>query len=273
MPEYLVEVDGRRFATDFNGFARPLVVCLADSAVGRVPPWTYRNHLAALRDCGEMAGGHLSLDAARFARRVLADSDIDQALHDDLAPLALWWAAGGDDAATAPMEADAAGWHPCGARRARLRPWSERERLRALSAAIVEPRSGERWFDPIAYLDAMIRASVIALDPPGSIDDLDAGTTVALLDAVVGVNIADPEEDADPMTGPAARDAARGTLALCRALGRTPSEVWAMPAPEVNRLLRLIALAADAGTRPASAAPRRASRLADYPDAVVIEFE
>ena len=57
-----------------------------------------------------------------------------------------------------------------------------------------------------------------------------------------------------------------------RALGLTPSQVRALPAAEVDRVLDL--LAQDAAANPV-AAPRRSRRprLADHPDAVVILAE
>jgi hypothetical protein len=65
----------------------------------------------------------------------------------------------------------------------------------------------------------------------------------------------------------------RITLRLCRALGWTPTQVWATPAVEVDRLLRLLDRTAsqriDARRRPVSRAPS----LADHPDATVIRIE
>jgi hypothetical protein len=268
--KHAVEVDGHRFATGFRSFTQPLVIHLDDREDVCLLPWTYRENVKAMQECSQAQGGRLRLDVAQFARCVLAHSQIASDLHDHLAPLALWWAAGGEPTAAGSGLAETAGWILCGARRARLRAWSEGERLRALSAAIVERPGQEMWFDPFAYLDAMVQASVVELDPAGELGEFDAASAAALLNAVVAMNVSDTVPDADPGEGPAAREAAKGTLSLCRALGWTPSQVWAMPAPEVNRLLRLIALSEQPSAAPAA---RRGGRLADHPDAVVIAFE
>ena len=177
---------------------------------------------------------------------------------------------GGPPAATTPCPAPPleGEWLDLGpAGRARLRPWTERQRFAALSAAL-EGDGDDTWFDPVAYLDAMVRASLLVLDGPAPLDDVDARATAVLLHATVALNLASDEEEALLDGGPVAREWAARTLRLCQALGWTPARVWATPAAEVDRLLRLLDLA-----RPPAQPGARAPRLADHPDATVIHNE
>src|SRR3954471_21270765 len=126
MPSTIAEVDGTTFAGRFEGFARPLQVDAPEGASRREPvrllPWTYGAHMAALRDCTYCEPEGLVLDRSRLATRVMVASGLAPEAHRWLAPLALWWAAGGADAA--PPEAED-GRAELGATRARLRAWSE----------------------------------------------------------------------------------------------------------------------------------------------------
>jgi len=150
--------------------------------------------------------------------------------------------------------------------RARLRPWSERQRFSALSAAL-SGEGDDTWFDPVTYLDGMVRASLQVLDGPQALDDMDARGTAVLLHATVTLNLAGDQEDPLLDGGPAAREWAARTLRLCQALGWTPTRVWATPAAEIDRLLRML----DVLQPPPR--PARAPRLSDHPDATVIHIE
>jgi hypothetical protein len=186
----------------------------------------------------------------------------------------LWWASGGDGLERRDVE----GGVELGGRRFRLRAWTQLERMRALSGSVETRTEGGTSFDAAAYLGAMLRASVQAMEPEGpGLEDLDAATTAGLLDAVVALNVPDAEEPGGlPDEAPGAKEMAAVTLRLCRALGWTPSQVWATPAPEVDRLLRLLDLTEGspvARSAPAPAARTGGSRLADHPDAIVIHIE
>ncbi len=277
MPSTIAEVDGTVFTGRFAGFGQPLEV---DVPIGSQPdavvsllPWRYRDHMDALRDCVFVTDAGIDLDRTRFVTHVLRHAAVPDERCDGLTPLALWWAAGGDPPTSRPAPGETL---DLGTWQVRLRPWSERERLAALLAARTEDAGGEAWLDAIGYLDAMVRASVTDIAPRATLDELDSHATTRLLDAVVALNV--PDLDADPMLagGPLARQAALNTLLLCRALGWTPSEVWAAPAAEVDRLLRLLALsqadAAVAPVQPRSVQPRSRG-LADDPRATVFRFE
>lgn len=262
-----LNLSGQPCVLDFDGFHRPLGVTAGAFAL-TLPPWTYRRHMDTLRACTHASGTELHLDSAGLCAAVLAAPAVPDALRRQLEPVALWWAAGGDEAL--PATPDDGEWLPLGAdSRARLRPWSERQRLAALNAALSHDADDgdDTWFDPVAYLDAMVRASLLQLDGPTPLDSLDARATAVLLHATVALNLRDDEDDALLQGGPAAREIAARTLRICQALGWTPARVWATPAAEVDRLLRLLDLLV-----PPAPAPRRRS-LADHPDATVIHID
>ena len=264
MSRLALDLSGTPCLLDFQGFHCPLGVTAAGLDF-TLAPWTYRRHMDTLRASTCAAGADLRLDTRRLGAAVLAGLDLPDPVARALEPLALWWAAGGDDALPAPpLEGEWLDLGPAG--RARLRPWTERQRFAALSAAL-EGDGADTWFDPVAYLDAMVRASLLVLDGPAPLDDLDARATAVLLHATVALNLAGEEEEALLEGGPAAREWAARTLRLCQALGWTPARVWATPAAEIDRLLRLLDM-----VRP-QARPARAPRLADHPDATVIRIE
>ncbi len=264
MGRLALDLAGTPCLLDFDGFHRPLSV-FAGNITLSLSPWTYRHHMEALRFTTHTAGTDLRLDTRRLAAAVLAGTELPDALARSLEPVALWWAAGGDDALPTPP--DEGEWLDLGvAGRARLRPWSERQRFAALSAAL-SGDGDDTWFDPVTYLDGMVRASLQVLDGPQPLDDVDSRGTALLLHATVALNLAGDREDPLLDGGPAAREWAARTLRLCQALGWTPARVWATPAAEIDRLLRLLDL-----LQP-SPRPSHAPRLADHPDATVIRIE
>jgi len=258
----IAALDGVVFAGRFDGFGRPLEVVAPDGAMAVLQPWTYAAHLAALRDCVVAEPEGLVLDRARFAAHVLAASGLAPAAQGWLRPLALWWAAGGEEDALATAD----GPVDLGPARAQLRPWTEGERLSALGAALVRGGAAGDYLDAVGYLDAMVRRSLVALDPPLALAALDSRATARLLAATIALNIHDPA--ADPLlSGALPAAAVEATLGLCRALGWTPAQVLAAPAAEVQRLLALVGMPA-----PAAAPLPRATGLATLPDAVVFTF-
>ncbi|WP_018747316.1 hypothetical protein [Chitiniphilus shinanonensis] len=245
-------------------------LCLAGPSGERwtLPPWTYRQHLAALRECVTVDGDGAALDSRRLADAVLATGDLPDTARDAAVALALWWAGGAD---TAPEAELRDGWIDLDGVPAQLAPWTEGQRAQALGECLVGEDAEGVWFDAVGYLDRMARATLRQPAP----DTLHAAATQRLLNAVVALNVVDPEDRTLLGAGPAARETAQRTLRACRALGWTPSQVWAAPAAEIERVLQLLALAETppASSRPAPAAAPRRPRLADHPDAFVIQFE
>jgi len=229
-----VVVDGIGYAVDFQGFDVPLEIVTPSGVKACLLPWRYRAHIDALRECVLPEDGGLRLESETLARRVLDHSRIPPALHAELTPLALWWAAGGGEAPAVTVDGE---WYMLGAVRVRLRPWSSGERFAALAANLHQDESG-MVLDMAGYLDTMIEASMLAIDPPVALAELDAASTLVLLDSAIALNVA--TAGAVEQSIMASPEAARITLRLCRALGWTPSQVWATPAAEVNRLLALL---------------------------------
>lgn len=270
----LVEVDAVEYPVHFEGFRQPLHVWLRGEQHVSLRPWTCGEHLAALGRHLKPGASGVTLDTAAFSGEVLAREGVTGALAQEMAPLALWWASGGGAGESARPEAD--GWLELESCRAQLRPWTAGERLRAL-ARCVRGEGSERSFDVGRYLEAMLDASVKAVEPAGmELRTLDAASTVALLEAVVALNVPG-EEEGTLLDSP---EVAATTLRLCRELGWTPTQVWATPAPEVDRLLRLLDAAQGVLAPRSASAPRsnpspspRGSRLAEHPDAIVIQIE
>jgi hypothetical protein len=257
--------DGVTLTVRFEGFSRPLAVAAPDGGVVRLLPWTYAAHMTALRDSAVIVPEGLMLDRATFAGHVLRHSGLAAAAADWLMPVALWWAAGGDDA---PAVAAPDGTVDLGSARALLRPWTEGERLGALGASLVRGGEAGDWLDGVGYLDAMVRRSLVALDPPATLDDLDSQAVARLLAAVTALNI--PEPGRDPLlSGLLPQAAVAATLELCRALNWTPAQVLDTPAAEVQRLMALLRRSTG---RAMPSAPAPPTGLAMHPDAAVFTF-
>ncbi|WP_295455134.1 hypothetical protein [uncultured Thiodictyon sp.] len=260
-----VQIDGRPYRIAFQGFDRPLDISTDDGAEARLCPWTLGQHLATLTECLRHGPGGLALDSAAYAGQVLDASGVPEARRSELAPLALWWASGGGGGDSQTPAAD--GWLDLGGTRAQLRPWSAGERFAMLAEASVPDAAGGTRADPVACVRAMLRHTVTATDPPTDLDALDSGAAATLLAAAIAINDRPTAGGAVPHTIPDSPPAARLTLRLCRALGWTPSQVWATPAAEIDLLVGLL-------DRLESVSPVTPARgLAAHPDAVVIRIE
>ncbi|WP_309897342.1 hypothetical protein [Archangium sp.] len=267
----LVEVDGRHFSVHVGGPDASLEVATSSGEQVRLRRWHFDEHLRALDRHAWADERGLRFDHEGFSRELLRDSGIPEPLHAELAPVALWWATGGAQEPVFGPGVD--GWIRLGTVRARLRPWSFSERSKALSEHLTSRPGGGRELVLEHYLRAMLAASVLTLEPAGvELSTLDGATTALLLDAVVALNTAGArDEDTRMRSSDEGRALAQVTLRLCRALGWTPSQVWATPAAEVDRLLAMLELMESPAQVPAPVP--RAPSLADHPDAVVIQVE
>lgn len=257
-----IEIDGRAYATDFQGFDTPMNAYALAGAQVRLQPWRLSVHLSALAECVIPTRQGVALNARAFSRKVLDNPLLPESLHEIFAPLALWWASGGE----ATPEALDGGWNLCGSVRVLLRPWSSGERFSALSRCRLDAGDGTR-FNLSAYLVAMLEASVVAMEPSRPLQSLDSSATCALLKVVIALNAPDFQESRSVF--PDLPEADRLTLRLCKVLGWTPSQVWATPAPEMDRLLAMLDRIDSAESR----RPALGSGLAQHPDAVVIRIE
>lgn len=258
----LIDIDGIVYTTDFQGFDTAMNAKASTGIQVKLQPWPLHAHLAALGECVIPNPLGLTLDDRAFSRKVLDYSHAPVHLHEAFAPLALWWASGGE---TLPVTLGG-GWYKFGTMLAQLRPWNCGERFQALARCRLTAEEGI-CFNLGAYLRALLETSVVALEPALPLDDLDSATTRSLLEAVVALNAAEPDSTSKSL--PDTPEADRITLRLCRALGWTPTQVWAMPVPEMDRLLALLDRIEDGfpGT------PSGLAGLAQHPDAVVIHIE
>lgn len=288
-----IVVDGLCWEIEFAGFAAPLRARLRDrSGPGEslelgLRPWSCARHFAALRRHLRHGSAGLELDGRGYADAVLEQvGELDAAAAREalLRPLALWWASGVEPGSEPQaVGRDAEGWVRLDAERsARVRPWTWGERLAAQRAHLHDADAGVD-FDPVGYLDAMLRTCTSELRSRDSatalaeqLETLDAGATRALLAAVVDINHTEPGRDPLELLSPAL---AAATLRLCAAMGWTLERVLASPAVEVQRMLSLLErvegpsrFVPRASPVSARAATRR-PRLADHPDAVVIVFD
>lgn len=281
----LVEVDGLGFRTYGGDTDAPTVEAPSGARI-TLRPWTLAAHLAACEAALRIEHGRVRFDPHSFAAAVLHHCGADPELVAELAPAALWWAAGADQPPLAPPDAD--GWLPLSRGRVRLQPWSWADRCRAVDASRVgdhEPTAPEPTSRPSGpafrltpYLAAMLRATVVQTDGVDP-DQLVGADAQHLLAAVIAIN--DPrgplEATLASISPELASKLAADTVRLCRALGWTPSQVWSMPAAEAQRLIALLDRIEPAAAPPPPPRPRPvqapSSRLAAYPDAVVIRVE
>ncbi|MDH3973547.1 MAG: hypothetical protein OEV42_04630 [Deltaproteobacteria bacterium] len=265
-----IVVDGCSYAVSFTGFHEPMEVSIKKGKSFTFLPWTYGDHLKALRQSIIPVAKGLELSRDRFCRLVLSRCCPDSDSSDGLAGLALWWAGGVETDETLSAESNRDGWLDLGPTRVRLKSWSNAERFQALSDCLIDDEGGES-IDAVAYLDAMVRASIEKMEPPMDPGELDPAAAARLMTAAVNLNA--PEQllpqsvldgDSKILSGHA-----RATVKLCASLGWTPSRVWATPAAEVDRLIALIDL-----MEPEEPAQHpQSSGLSQYADAVVFHFE
>ena len=245
-----VTVGDSVFEVIFAGFGADLLVLLPDGEPLTWRPWTLVEHLRALGLCLTTAADGPGVDGDRYAALVLDALGAPTERWAALAPLALWWAA-------TPGASVVGEGLP-------TRPWTFAERAQALQAASEAHDGGGLDLKLDLYLYEMLRASA----QHEGWDRLPAAAGHRLLAEVVRLNHPDLEEEraAEP---PALTQA---LIKVCRALGLTPSQVRALPAAEVDRVLDLLALEAVTHPDARSRRPRR-PKLADHPDAVVILAE
>lgn len=284
-PDTIIEVDGLPLAIHFEGYGRPLSARLPEGRSITLQPWSCREHLLALERNLRVAGGEIRLDEKGYALEVLTANGIRQELHQLAAPLALWWAAGGEGAGAACEEEtlaegvdreagrpEGAGWLTLGGSRFLLKPWTEGERMKALMERIDSSPEGELSIDIVGYLELMLDETVAAADPPErDYHDLDGSATRALISAVVELNVprAGWAPELAERLGRAPVELAGNTLRICRLLGWTPSRVWETPAAEIGRLLDLLDIVEESG--PAPTPPL--TGLTAHPDTVIIKVE
>lgn len=240
-----LRVDDRTFHLEFRGFDEPLDARLDDGRALRLEPWTLGRHLRAIARAARVEGGALRLDGDALAAEVLGA----EAPLVDWAPLGLWWASGG---LAEPESTPPSGYS------VRACTWAER-------AGAVYDNAPEGRLDLAGFVAALVRACVSPTD--GAPPPLESPEGARLVDALAERNaprVLVPPAFADPAF-------AAATLALVRATGRTPAEVWSAPAVEMDRVMAL--MHKPRPTAPRRAAPPARQGLAAFPDAVLIQVE
>ncbi|MCH9683414.1 MAG: hypothetical protein K0V04_18400 [Deltaproteobacteria bacterium] len=237
-----------------------------------LPLWTGARHLDALRRHVTPGPDGLVLDATGYAAELLGDAGVEPEQWPDLTPLALWWSARPELA----QAHDDEGWVtlPCGTR-ARVRECSWRARIEAARRGLTGD-DGVRTIDPVAVLDRVLEHVVVDVEPEARGAQAGRGLAsasfgrlaTAVLDRVAPQTR--PESLPDDREG---ADSARRVLDVCRALGRTPSEVLEMPAAEIDLVEALMERSSPTTRATSVAAPSRThAPLHDAPDAFVITF-
>lgn len=275
----VITVNGQDFTVRFNGFDKTLRV-KSKNGNGKwlsLPPCHYRDHISVLRQCLGVNGPALTLEPTRFCNAVVDRFHFFEEDCQELAPIALWWFCGGG--AGQPTVAVEEGWYPLtDGIRAYLRPWSERERQMALLACLL-PQDAEGHFDAVGYWDAMVRASVLALEPEQALEKLHAQASVLLLGVVVALNTPRLGTEVNPKVtglteshGEQRNTTPFKTERLCQLLGWTPNQLWSKPAIEVDKLLH--AFHSNIETDVAeSTFQMQKPRFEDLPGAVLIQVE
>ena len=156
-----IEVDGQCFVVCVGTPGESLEVDISTGERVRLGRWSFDAHLSALDRHANIDEQGLHFNAEGFAREVLRGLEVPAAYREELAPVALWWAAAGGYEASSGVQVD--GWLQAGSVRARLRPWTFSERSRALSESTHPTEGGGKTFSLERYLRGMLQASVVSL--------------------------------------------------------------------------------------------------------------
>ncbi len=270
----VVHVDGVTYPVRFNGFDQPLQATTPSGRAVVLRPLTCREYLALLGQHVQPASEQVELDTTGYANEVLALLELPASVRTVCTPLALWWAAAGGETFIT-SHPDPEGWLTLGPVRIRIRAWSAGEHWQALTQSLEMGPDGTQTFQVDSYLTAMLTTSIVETEPAAlDIWELDAKTAASLVEAVSALNVPDQNLMASQLPPSSAQQMASNTLRLCRALGWTPSQVWATPASEVDALLALLDLTESPASAPPSPPPSSTLQgLAAHPEAVVIRIE
>lgn len=237
-----------------------------------LPHWSAAQHLDAMRRHLVPGPAGLDLDGEGYAAEVLASTEAPVTRWGELVPLALWWATRPDlDTASDVQDATL---HD--GSRVELHDCTWRERLTAACEGLVQSPDGAA-IDVVRVMEGLLERVVERIEAPGgqcrSWRALGGSSLVRLSSRLL--ERSSREAPFPELMGlDDAPEHARVLLELCRALGRTPTQVFALPATEVDLVRELI-------RRSDVAASLRALRrshsrphapLHDAPDAIVIDF-
>lgn len=237
-----------------------------------LPSWTATEHLDALRRHLVPGPAGLELDCEGYAAELLARTDIPITRWGELVPLALWWATRPDlDDATsngASVVLHDGSW-------AELRDCTWYERIAAARHGLVRSDDGVA-IDVVRVMERLLERAVECVVATGgqriSWQALGGSSVVRLSSVLLERSIREaPFSELTDIENTS--EQARVLLELCRVLGRTPTQVFALPAAEVDlvrELLRRANVAAPSRGDPLRSRPH--APLHDAPDAIVIDF-
>lgn len=262
-----IRVDDIEYAVHFQGFDAPLHVQTSTDSVIKLQPWYFTDYLSSLGRCIHPVADGLKLDSECLTREVLSYNNIPISLQHELTPIALWWAIGGEHKPV-KIKSDEM---TLGEYEFRIRSWTAKERMEALAKCLNEPTTDSMEFDFIQYIELMIRASVIRITPSINLEDLNAARTSELLEVVTLLNVAESLTDEIAVWGSTQglQQMLQSTLHLCKVLGWGPSQIWSLPAAEIDRLMAMLELLDTSGTKKTTA---HSSGFASDPNAVVINI-
>lgn len=263
-----IEIDGTRYtAHPATAEGGPCRIDLSRGGSVELWPLTLGAYLRVLERHVTVQGAHVTLAQEALGNDLLDAAGRRAEGELDVWPLGLYWATRGGNALVKDDDGCLCG----DGVRARLRPWTFAQRAAALSDSLEEGADGTQELRLWRYLLALLRATIVMLEPPlADVAELPSALGIALLNEAVSACVhrgaASPAlSDVQPLH----RAMAARTLSLCQALGWTPSQVWGTPAAEIDQLITLMQISRG------EAQPRlgRSRGLADLPDAVVIQFE
>lgn len=235
-----------------------------------LPPWSGAQHLDALRRHLIPGPAGLELDGEGYAAEILARTDAPSTRWSELVPLALWWA-------TRPeledvLVGEQAELHD--GTRVRLRDCTWQERIAAARHGLLQSDEGAA-IDPVRVIEHLLEQSVDGVEavdgrsvPLGAVE----GSSLVRLSSLVLDRNNREAPFTDLMELEDAPTQARELLELCRVLGRTPMQVFGLPAAEVDLVRELMRRAGGSTPQRVRTTSRPHAPLHEAPDAIVLEF-
>jgi len=247
-----VVIDDVAYTVVFQGVDKALQIKVTNGEVVTLLPWLLRDFIPVLAVCLIHSMDGLQLNRTQYAQAVLRHSSVSKLYWQELALLALWWGCGANSDMNI-TELDN-GQLRLGRYLFELRGWSGHQRMTALSVCTLEQQDnmhldGEFSFDLVQYLRLMVQSSVISAcqsesKQPIDIDVLDCATALALINRVISLNVVGSLDSEIKLwsVGASTRQVAQKTLTLCKVLGWGPTQLWALPAAEIDRLYAMTQL-------------------------------
>lgn len=237
----------------------------------RLPPWSGADHFRALERHLVPGVAGLELDAEGYAAELLSRTDVPVEHWGELVSLALWWATRPE--LDGELLEDGRLGLPGGAR-AQLERCTWKQRLAAVRGSLQRSENALA-VDPVAVVERLVDSvSARVEDASGRVVEprmLEGAALARLVEHVVEHSTREsPFPELEGLEEVPAR--AGELLAVCRALGRTPTEVLALPALEIDLVRALLRVESGEVEHRELRTSRPHAPLHDAIDAVVLEF-